>query len=109
MTMKNLITILIILTSFALVIGISSCKKDKTDPVITLLGDTSIVHNKGDIYTDAGATAEDDVDGDITANIDVTNPIDVNVEGIYIIKYNVSDKAGNDAEEVTRKVKVMIF
>jgi hypothetical protein len=107
--MKKITAILIILASFAIIIGISSCKKDNTAPVIVLLGDTSVVHNKGDVYTDAGATAEDDVDGDITANIVVTNPVDVNVEGIYTIKYNVSDKAGNDAEEVTRKVKVMIF
>jgi len=37
--------------------------------VITLLGDATVNINVGDIYTDAGATATDDVDGDITGAI----------------------------------------
>ena len=42
---------------------------DTTAPVITLVGDDPVAITVGDAYVDAGATATDDVDGDITANI----------------------------------------
>ena len=38
-------------------------------PVITLLGDNPLELNNGDVYTDPGATATDNVDGDLTASI----------------------------------------
>lgn len=75
-------------------------------PVITLIGDATINVTVGNAYTDQGATATDDVDGDITANIVVVNPVDVDTEGTYTITYNVSDAAGNAATEVTRTVIV---
>ena len=76
-------------------------------PVITLLGDTTINMKVGDDpYTDLGATATDDVDGDITANIVVVgvDAVDVNTPATYTITYNVSDAAGNAATERTRTV-----
>lgn len=80
---------------------------DTTPPVITLVGDNPVNITVGDTYTDAGATASDDVDGDITANIVVGGDIvDVNNAAQYIITYNVSDAAGNAAAEVTRTVNV---
>ena len=42
---------------------------DTTVPVITLIDPDLINVAVGDIYVDAGATASDDVDGDITENI----------------------------------------
>ena len=79
---------------------------DTTPPVITLLGSAVVNINVGDIYTDAGATASDDVDGDITANIVTVNPVNTAVAGTYIVTYNVSDAASNAATEVTRTVNV---
>lgn len=79
---------------------------DVTAPVITLLGDTQVYLNLGDSYADAGAAAEDDTDGDITADIVIVNPVDTNVVGTYTITYNVQDAAGNPAVEVTRTVYV---
>lgn len=81
--------------------------EDKTSPVITLLGVNPITLTVGDMYTDAGATAEDEEDGDITNKI-VIKPtsIDTSVPGTYTITYNVSDKYGNSAEEVTRTIIV---
>ncbi len=79
---------------------------DTVIPVITLLGEEPVNLYIGDSYTDAGATALDDIDGDITVNIVVVNPVNVNVVGTYIITYNVSDAAGNPAQEVTRTVNV---
>ncbi len=80
-------------------------KVDTTKPVITLLGNTPVTLNVDDTYTDAGATAIDDVDGNITANIQVTGlPIDTSSEGNYTVTYSVSDIAGNVADVVTRTI-----
>ena len=61
----------------------------------------------GDAYNDAGATASDDVDGDITGDIDTVNPVDVDTVGSYSVTYNVSDSSSNAADEVTRTVNVV--
>ncbi len=79
---------------------------DTTPPVITLLGDDSMSVNQDGAYTDPGATANDVIDGDITDNIVVTGAVDTSVFGSYVVSYNVSDSAGNAAEEVTRTVSV---
>jgi len=79
---------------------------DIVPPVISLLGSSTINVNVGDLYTDPGATASDNIDGDITKDITVVNPVDTSETGNYIITYNVSDSAGNQAEEVTRTVIV---
>ena len=79
---------------------------DTTIPVITLLGDETINIKVGDKYEDQGATAIDDIDGDLTSSITVINPVDINTAGIYTITYNVSDLSDNAAEEVTRTVNV---
>lgn len=79
---------------------------DLVAPVLTLLGDATVTIDAGTAYTDAGATATDDVDGDITANIETVNTVDVNMAGTYTITYNVADNAGNAAEKVTRTVIV---
>ena len=79
---------------------------DTTPPVITLTGNSSVNLVLGITYTDAGATATDNIDGDITASIAIVNPVDVNTAGSYIITYNVSDAVGNAAIEVSRTVNV---
>ena len=58
-------------------------------------------------YTDAGATASDNIDSDITSSIVVTGlPINNTTVGNYTISYDVSDSAGNNAATVTRIVEV---
>lgn len=80
---------------------------DTTPPVISLLGNATVNHTQGTTYTDAGATASDNVDGDITPNIIVGgDTIDENTAGTYTITYDVSDAAGNAATQVTRTVNV---
>ena len=80
---------------------------EDTKPVITLLGNATVTLIVGDTYTDAGATATDDIDGNITSNIQVVGlPIDTSVEGEHTITYSVSDSAGNVADVVTRRVIV---
>jgi len=80
---------------------------DTTVPVITLTGDATVTIEVGSTYTDAGATANDNYDGDITSSIVTVNNVDTSVLGTYTITYNVSDANGNAAVEVTRTVNVV--
>ena len=79
---------------------------DATIPAITLLGKAEVSLELGSTYTDAGATAVDNIDGDLTANIAVVSTVDVNTVGTYTVTYNVSDAAGNAATQVTRTVTI---
>ncbi|WP_421804330.1 immunoglobulin-like domain-containing protein [Flagellimonas sp.] len=98
---------LVNIDNVSLVVG-GTAVEDTTPPVITLNGDATVDLNVGDSYTEAGATATDDNDGDISGNIVVGgDTVDVNTAGTYVITYNVSDAAGNAANEVTRTVNVI--
>ena len=79
---------------------------DTVKPVITLLGSATVSVIVGNTYTDAGATALDNVDGDITSRIVKTGSVNTNVAATYIITYDVSDTAGNAATQVARAVIV---
>jgi len=103
-----------ILVLMAIVLVSTQCKKeeeekDTTPPVITLKGSNPMNVDKGSTWVDPGAKATDDTDGDISDKIKVTGTVDTNIEGVYKLKYNVSDAAGNAAEEKTRSVRVMVF
>ncbi len=80
---------------------------DTAAPVITLNGENPVTVEAGVSYIDAGATAKDNLDGDITAKIVVVNPVNTNAAGVYTITYNVADTAGNHATEVTRTINVV--
>ena len=79
---------------------------DVTAPVITLTGSSTVSIELGTVYVDAGATALDNIDGDISINITPTSTVDVNTVGTYSVTYNVSDAAGNEAAPVIRTVNV---
>ncbi|MBI5386697.1 MAG: DUF5011 domain-containing protein, partial [Verrucomicrobia bacterium] len=79
---------------------------DAAPPVIALLGVSPVTVDCHGTYTDAGATANDNCGGNITAQIVTANPVNVNVPGTYTVTYNVSDAAGNPAVQVTRTVIV---
>lgn len=80
--------------------------KDYIAPVITLNGKDTVTVNTGSTYTDAGAVAYDNNDGNITSKIVVTNPVNTSIPATYTILYNVKDNAGNAATEVKRIVIV---
>ena len=80
---------------------------DEVAPVITLKGEQSVTVNVGENYEDAGATANDDVDGDITQSIEITGLIITGTPGVYTLTYNVKDKSGNAAASVVRTVRVV--
>ena len=80
---------------------------DTTAPIITISGDNPLQHLAGTPYVDAGATATDDVNGNITADIVQGGTVNFFVAGTYYITYDVSDSAGNDAQTATRTVNVV--
>ncbi len=82
-------------------------EQDTVAPVITRNGAAQVTVEAGQNYNDTGATATDDTDGNITANIVVSNPVNTNQTGTYQIHYDVSDAAGNAAQRVTRTVNVV--
>lgn len=79
--------------------------KDISEPIIKLNGEENMTVTIDTIYSDPGATAIDNLDGELTDSIKVTNNIDINKLGEYEIVYEVSDKNGNLAKKI-RKVKV---
>ena len=79
---------------------------DTTAPVITLVGSTPVNLTVGDTYSDAGATALDDIDGNITGSIITVNSVNTAIAGTYTVTYNVTDSSTNSAIEVTRTVVV---
>ena len=81
---------------------------DTTRPAIALVGEARVTVELDAPYTDAGATAVDNYDGDLTARIVVTNEVDTATAGVYAVRYNVSDASGNAADEQTRLVEVLV-
>jgi hypothetical protein len=79
---------------------------DVTPPVITLVGAASVAINASTAYVDAGATAKDDVSGDLTPSIVVKSNVNTAIIGTYQVSYDVRDRAGNAATTVVRTVSV---
>jgi large repetitive protein len=79
---------------------------DTVKPVITLSGNSIVTVECGNTYTDAGATAADTCDGNLTGEIATVSSVNTNVTGVYTVTYNVSDATGNNADQVVRTVNV---
>ena len=83
-----------------------STSNDKVIPSISLIGDYYIALAPGEAFLDPGATALDDVDGNITAAITVNGVVNTDEAGVYPITYDVIDSSNNAAIQVTRIVEV---
>jgi len=83
--------------------------EDHTKPIITVLEADQQTYEatRSDNYVDAGATCSDEVDGNISQDVEVSGDV-VNLArvGVYTIKYNCQDSAANTADEATRTVVV---
>ena len=82
-------------------------KMDNVAPKLTLLGEVQVTIDQRTTYADTGASATDNVDGDVTSKIVVSGVVDTSSAGTYTLKYDVSDAAGNAAESVSRTVVVV--
>ena len=76
-------------------------------PEIFLTGDANVNVEVGSGFNDAGATAEDLNDGDISNSITVSGTVDTSLVGTYTLLYDVTDSDGNEAAQVTRIVNVV--
>lgn len=79
---------------------------DTIKPLISLIGNANISLLQGSAFNDPGATANDNVDGDISQLVTVTGSVNTSVIGNYTLSYNVSDAAGNAADTVSRVVEI---
>ena len=86
--------------------NISDCGGDSLPPAITILGDNPASINQGENYNDAGATAMDNKDGDITSKITVESNVNPNISGTYTVTYTVKDNADNEST-VARTINVI--
>ncbi|WP_049669762.1 immunoglobulin-like domain-containing protein [Bacillus sp. FJAT-27916] len=78
---------------------------DMSSPVLTGVGDTTI--NIGEAFSPlSGVKASDEIDGDLTAGINVEGKVNVDKPGTYLLTYTVKDKSGNIAT-AERKVTVV--
>lgn len=82
--------------------------RDMVKPVITMLGQDTVYVEVNKSYTDPGATALDNLEGNITSKIIKTSTVDTSQVGFYTIAYNVSDVYGNQADTKIRVVAVRV-
>ena len=79
---------------------------DDAPPVITLNGSATVEVIQDDAYTEEGAVALDNVDGEFAATVG-GDTVDTATPGTYVVTYDATDAAGNDAVQVTRTVTVI--
>lgn len=79
--------------------------KDNIAPTIELKGEDTIKLLVGDKYEEKGASANDNIDGDLTNNIEILGSVDTSKPENYEIEYRIRDSAGNQA---TAKRKVIV-
>ena len=92
---------------------------EESDPItITTLADTEkpvIVINppnpqsitKDDIYSELGASCTDNIDGNIS-NVVIVSNVNTATPGTYQVTYDCQDVAGNNADQIIRTVHVVI-
>ena len=79
-------------------LGVVVPTPDTTKPVITITGGATATVVQNTTYTDAGATATDDVDGTVT--VTSTGTVDTSTVGDYTITYTATDSADNSATAI---------
>jgi hypothetical protein len=109
---KYLLPLLIIVFIISLTYACKKANGDTNKPFIVLYGPNPAYAPQGVEYIDAGAIAWDVTESgdtvDISNRLEVNNNVNVDITGEYEVKYNVSDEAGNWADEKIRIVKVLI-
>jgi phage baseplate assembly protein W len=79
---------------------------DNTPPIINIIGDQIMEVIQGESYTELGATATDNIYGDVTSSIVTQGIVNTNVLGTYYIAYTASDPCGNSSIAI-RQVNVV--
>lgn len=88
-------------------VPITDFSENPNRPTISLLGDRTQILTLGDVYPEAGATALDMQDGDISSQISINGQVDSSAIGDYLVRYAVTDSSGTVAIEQIRIVRVI--
>jgi len=84
---------------------------DTTLPVLTINGERTVILEGGIAWNDPGCTALDTLNGNITSSITVNGAAEVDVFApngtVFLITYDVSDAAGNNAIQKSRHVTII--
>jgi hypothetical protein len=113
--MKHFLFVVILLVAGMAFEGCHKVKlpEDTQKPFIVVKGANPIYSELDKEYHDPGANAFDiTATGDtidITNQMKVTDNINIHKRGTYKVYYNVSDEAGNQADEKIRNVIIEIF
>ncbi|GAA0394894.1 hypothetical protein GCM10009133_00070 [Cocleimonas flava] len=83
----------------------STTPVDTEAPFLSLIGANPLNLEVGSIYSELGATAIDNIDGDLSTGIVISSNVNTAVAGSYTVNYSVKDNAGNKATK-TRKVEI---
>mgnify|MGYP003636107832 FL=1 len=75
--MRKLIYLFLALLIFACSDDSDSNANDTTPPVISLIGSSNVTVYQGDNFIDEGATATDNVGGDLTSSITVSGNVGI--------------------------------
>ena len=75
-------------------------------PVVVLKGESSVTVEAGQAYEEAGASASDAEDGDLSGSIAISGEVNVDQPGSYTVSYVVVDSKGASSAVVTRTVTV---
>jgi hypothetical protein len=68
---------------------------DRVAPSIALNGMAAMTLAAGEAYVEEGASAQDDIDGDVSASVLVSGTVNTAVVGSYTLTYTAFDRAGN--------------
>lgn len=79
---------------------------DVKAPFITIKEDT-LIHYLGEEYFDAGATAIDNHDCDVSDILETENLVDINMYGTYEVIYTATDASGN-SDTAIRQVDIVL-
>ena len=87
---------------------------DKVAPVLTLEGSDNVYIKTGGQFLEQGFTAVDEIDGDLSAKVEITSDLSKDKDGnfigekagVYHVSYVVTDASGN-AARVRRTVNVI--
>ena len=71
---------------------------DDVAPELKLKGNSKITLKLNDKYKEEGATATDEIDGDLTNKIEIIGSVDTSKLGEYTVTYKVVDNSGNESK-----------
>ena len=94
---------------FISILGLSACGTNDTEaPIIVKKIKAAMIFDQGDAEPDwvTYVNVSDNVDTEFSVTVDNT-AVDMNTVGTFIISYNVTDDAGNDAEQLDVTVTII--